>query len=78
MAHVGDVHHPQHVVAAVAQIFFQHILHDIGAQVADMGEMIDRGAAGIKLHLARLVGIEFLFFMGEGIVKLHKIMLLSV
>ena len=30
MAHVGDVHHPVHVVAVVAQKLLQHILHDVG------------------------------------------------
>ena len=68
VAHVGDVHDPVHVVAGPAQEFLQHVLHDVGAQVADVGEVVHRGAAGVHLHPARGVGGELLFFMGSGIV----------
>ena len=37
MPHVGDVHNPLHVVADVAQILLQHILHDVGAEVPYVG-----------------------------------------
>ena len=72
MAHVGDVHHPVHVVAQETEIFFQHVLHDVGAQVADMGKMVHGGAAGVHLHPARGVGLELLFFMGSRVIQIHS------
>ena len=68
MTDVGDVHDAQYVIACVAQVFFQHILHDIGAQVADVGVVIDGRAAGIHLHLARLVGGELHAAVAEGVI----------
>ncbi len=68
VAHVGDVHDPVHVIAAVAQELLQHVLHDVGAQVADVGEVVHRGAAGVHLHPAGGVGGELLFLVGGGIV----------
>ncbi len=68
VAHVGDVHDPVHVIAVIAQKLLQHVLHDIGAQVADVGKVVHRGAAGVHLHMAGGVGGEFLFFMCGGIV----------
>ena len=68
VAHVGDVHHPVHAVSGAAQILLQHVLHDIAAQVPDVGEVVHRGSAGVHLHMARGVRLELLFFVGRGIV----------
>ena len=73
MAHVGDVHDPVHVVAGIAQELLQHVLHDVAAQVADVGEVVHRGAAGVHFHMAGGVGRELLFLMGSGVVKIHDI-----
>ena len=70
--YVGDVHHPRYVVAVVTQEFFQHILHDIAAQIADVGEVIDGGAAGIHRHPAGLMGDKVLLFMAGGIIQFHR------
>ena len=45
----------------------QYVLHDVGAQVADVGEVVDGGAAGVHFHPAGGVGAELLFFVGSGI-----------
>ena len=68
MTDVGDVHDAQNVIARVAQVFFKHILHDVGAQVADVCVVIDGGTAGVHTHLALLVRDEFLLYAAEGIV----------
>ena len=68
MAHVGDVHDPLDIVAGVAQGLLQHVLHNIGAQIADVGKMVHRGSAGVHLHLVGMVGDEQFFLMGQGIV----------
>ena len=73
VAHVRDVHDTVDAVAGIAQELFQHVLHDIAAEVADVGEMIHRGAAGIHFHMAGGVGGEFSFLMGSGVVKIHNI-----
>ncbi len=71
VAHVGDVHDPVHVVARKAQVLLQHVLHDVGAQVADVGEVVHRGAAGVHLHMAGGVGLELLFFVCGRIIQIH-------
>ena len=71
VAHIGDVHHPVYVVTVIAQEFLQYVLHDVGPQVADVGEVVHRGAAGVHLHMPRGVGGKFFFFVGCGIVELH-------
>ena len=70
VAHVGDVHHPRHVVAGVAQQLLQRVLHDVAAQVADVGEVVHRGAAGVHGHPARLVGDKLLLLVARGIVQI--------
>ena len=67
MPHIGDVHHPIHLIALVPQKFLQHVLHQVGAQIADMGKMVHRGAAGIQPHFSRLVRDKGLFFHGQCI-----------
>ena len=68
MPHVGDVHGALEVIAAVAQIAVQHVLHDIGAQIADVGKVVDGGATGVHGALARLMGDKFLFLMGQRVI----------
>ena len=72
VSHVGDVHDAVYVVARVAQVFLQHVLHDIGAQVTDVGEVVHRGTAGVHLHMAGGVGLELLFLVGGGIIQIHN------
>ena len=71
MADVSDVHDPLDVIAQIPQGLFQHIFHNVGAQVADVGVMVHRGAAGVHFHQIRVVGNKQLLFMGQGIVQIH-------
>ena len=68
VADVGDIHDAVHAVARKAQILFQHVLHDVGAQVADVSKVVHGRAAGVHLHVIRRMGLEFFLFMGRGIV----------
>ena len=77
VSHVGDVHDAVHVVSGVAQVFLQHILHDIAAEVADVGKVIHRGAAGVHLHQIRVIGNKAFFFMGCRVIKVHIFFLLD-
>ena len=53
----------------MAQQAKQHVKHNDGPGIADMGEIIDRGAADIHAHVIRLEGFEVLLLAGECIVK---------
>ena len=65
MPDVGDVHHAVDVITGIAQVLLQYILHNIAAEVADVGKMIHGGAAGVHLHMTGRVGLEFVFLMGR-------------
>ncbi len=68
---VRNVHDALDVVAAVAEILLQHVLHDIAAQVADVGKVVDRRAAGVHFEDVGMVGREELFFAGQRVVQVH-------
>ena len=72
VADIRNVHDALDVVAAVAEILLQHILHDVGAQVADVREVIHRGPTGVHLYDVRMVGDEFLFPARCGVIELHE------
>ena len=71
VAHIGDVHDPFYIVPNITQILIQHILHNIGAQIANVGEMIHCGAAGIHLYDVGVVGYKQLLLMAERIIQIH-------
>ena len=72
VAHIGDIHDTLYVIAQITQGFFQHILHNIGAEVADVGVVVYRRAAGVHFHLVRVVGYKQLFFVGQRIIQIHR------
>ena len=76
VAYVCDIHDPLHTVAHITQALLQHILHNIGAQIADMGIVIDRGATGIHFDMLRVSGGKKLLLTGKRIVKVHGFFLL--
>ena len=64
MTDVGDVHGALDVVAGIGEILFKHVLHDVGAEVADVCKVINGRTAGVHGHFARLMGDEFVAGMG--------------
>ena len=72
MAHVRDVHAAQHLISLELQRLLQHVLHDVAAQVADVGVVVNRWAAGVHAHLARLMGDKGVPGSGQAVVQLHK------
>lgn len=76
VAYVGDVHDALDVVALIAQKLLQHVLHDIAAQIADVGKVVHRRAAGVHFYNVRMVGDELVFAVGGGIVQIHCCILL--
>ena len=76
MPDVRDVHDALDVVAQIAQALFQHVLHDIAAQIADVGIVVDRRAAGIHFDDVGVVRHEQLLLVAQGIIKIHGSLLL--
>ena len=68
---VGDVADVGDVVGAidVAQESEQHIEHDDRPGIADMGEIVDRGAADIETHRLRVDRREILLAAGQRVVE---------
>ena len=69
VVHVGDVAHIGDMALAigVAQQAEQHVEHDHGPRIADMGEVVDRGAADIHPHVLRIDGRENVLGLGQGV-----------
>ena len=68
MANIGYVHDALDVIAEVAQILFKNVLHDVGTEVADVGKVIYRGAAGVHLDDVGMVGDKLVLGSGSGII----------
>ena len=73
VAHVGDIHDPLHRISQIPQGFFQHVLHNVGTEVANVGIVVHRGSAGVHFHQIGIVGDKELFFVGQGIVQIHSL-----
>ena len=71
VADVGNVHNALDVIAEVAQVLLENVLHDVGAEIADMREMIHGRATGIHLHYIGMIRHELLALSGCRIIKLH-------
>ena len=78
MSDVGNVHDTQHIQTGIAQVFFENILHDVGAEVADMRIVVNGRSAGIELNFSGLVRNELFLQMRKGIVQKHWHDLLSL
>ena len=58
MSHIGDIHNPQDIISLIAQGLLQHILHDIGAQIANVSKMVHSRSTGVHLHNIRRIGLK--------------------
>jgi hypothetical protein len=67
VVHVGHVHDLADAVAEVLQGAAQDVRRHEGAEVPDVGAVVDRGAARVEGHLRRLQGREGLDLRGEGV-----------
>ncbi len=68
MSDVGDVHNSVDIVADITEVFFQDVLHDVGAQVADVGEVVYSRSAGVHFNSAGGMGVKFVLCSCEGVV----------
>lgn len=71
MAHIGDVHDVVHLVAVVLQRTDQKVFENVGAEVADVGEMVHRRATTVHAHGGNAFGESEYFFLARcGVVEL--------
>lgn len=71
VAHIGDVHDVVHLVAVVLQRTDQEVFENVGAEVADVGEMVHRRAATVHAHGGNAFGESEYFFLARcGVVEL--------
>ena len=71
MAHVSDVHDTLNVIANITQGLFQHILHDVGPQIADVSIVIHGRAAGVHLHQLGIVGNKQFLLVTCRVIQIH-------
>ncbi|MNX88160.1 hypothetical protein D3C86_1201200 [compost metagenome] len=74
VVHVGDVAGVDDLVRAIgpAQQAHQDVEHHRRAGVADMGVVIDRGAADIERHPVRIARLESALFTAKGVVDMQR------
>ena len=66
---VGEVHYMSEAEAAEFEEAAENILENEGAIVADMGEVVDGGAAGVHGDFAGFLRDEGLGLVGERVVE---------
>ena len=71
VADVGDVHHVAHLAAEILEGLSQEVFEDIGAQVADVREVVNGEAAAVHPHLPRGDRDERLHFPAHRVPQLH-------
>ena len=69
VVHVGEVLHVGHVIAPPQEIAAHRVEDHQGTGVAQMDEVVHRGAAAVDAHFALFAGHELLFLGAHGIVK---------
>ena len=67
MADIGDIDDVGELVTLPTQRTAQHVGKDIGAHIADMRIVVDRGAAGVHARLTRMDGLEGLQLAGQAV-----------
>ncbi len=66
---VGDVHDVDDLEAPEEQKALEQVLEDVGPPVADMGEIVDRRAAGVELDAPGLDRDEVLDLAAQSVVE---------
>lgn len=72
VSHVGDVHDAVHIVPGVAQVLLQHVLHDVGAQVADVGKWY---TVGPQVYISTWPGVWVLNSSFLWVAELYRYMM---
>lgn len=50
--HIRQVHHAVYLESPVFKVALQEVFENVGAEISDMGKIVNRGAACVEAHLA--------------------------
>jgi hypothetical protein len=70
VVYVGEIHYMVQAVAAEFEEAAENVLEDEGAVIADVGEVVDSGAAGVHGDFAGFLRDEGLALVGESVVEM--------
>ena len=70
VVYVGEIHYVGQSIAAKFEEAAEDVLEDEGAVIADVGEVVDGGAAGVHGDFAGFLGDEGLALVGERVVEM--------
>ena len=68
-ADIGDVHNVLDFVAIEFEDAKEDVLKDVGAEVADMGVVVDGQATGVDADIGWIEGFKFAEGAGVGVVE---------
>ena len=71
VVHVGHVHHLHHAIALRMQEAPQDVLKHERAEIPDVREGVDRGAAGVDAHFAWMNGLQRLDAVRQRVVEAY-------
>ena len=71
VVYVGDVAYVGHVVTQQAQVARDHVKHHHDARMPEVAQVVDRHAADIHVHAARVQRLEGLFGAGQVVVQVQ-------
>src|SRR5205823_12851437 len=66
---VGEIHDLRDPIAVLQQHATEQVLEKKRAEVANVGEVVDRRPAGVHADVARLEGMELLDLQAHGVVQ---------
>ena len=69
MADIRDVHDTLYIIACILQGLDQRILHDIGTDISDVSEVVNRRTTGVHGDLALFIGLKILNSSAQRIIK---------
>jgi len=72
VVHVGQVHDLGDPRGPAEEMTPEHVLEDEGPQIADVNDVVDRGAARVEADVARLDRLEVDEPATQRVVKLHQ------
>ena len=72
VVHIGEVHRAIDPVASEFQMPLEQIFKNISPEVSDMGEIVNRGTAGVETHHPRLARSEVLDLAGQRVEKTNR------
>ena len=63
MSYIGDVHNTLYIISDIAQVLFEHVLHNVAAEIAYVRKVIHGRTAGVHIYLALDIRYKFFLFV---------------